>query len=361
MWVSPRPTPHRTEMPKGEEATPMLGFDDSKVYIYLNRWSLEGWSWVNFAAVILHLITILYMIISIATTGSRGVPVYVTSLTGRPGAVNTTVSFESIGEAHPRWIALAFELICVFMHAVVYPQIEWYETTKDKGGLPALMMKSFVNPGDKRSKQASSIDPDKHVKLDGQLEPIYYGGVVARQHNPYRWAEYSVSASLIFTGIQLITGVVDLSALASAFAANFAVMWFGWWSERANTQVFKGKNKEKDEERPQRKNEPFSGMVKSTAVPFVLGSVVALGPWIGVIVSVAKVKTGVPEVALAAMGSLAGFFFSFAQVEFLYVKQPLFGWDALRMSFVDKEVYYTILSCFSKVTLSILIFFASQP
>lgn len=295
-------------------------------FIRINRFSLSTWRWVNLAAIVAHLATIGFMIAMIVREGSGTVPVSVSALTGRPGAANTTVVLDGVGPAHPRWIAFAFELICVLMHILVYPAVEFYESSDKEGGLRVLDM--------------TQLQSSEHVNggclTDENGNYVYYDGVVARRHNPYRWAEYSVSASLIFTGVQVICGVVDFSALASAFAANFAVMWFGWWSEKSNMRVF---------ERPDSRN----------VGPFLLGTVAALGPWIGVILSVAKIRNGVPAVALAAMGTLAGFFFSFAQIELFYVIQ------CFRMSYVDKEVFYTILSCVCKVTLSFLIFYSTAP
>jgi hypothetical protein len=295
-------------------------------FIRINRFSLNTWWWVNAAAVVAHLATIGFMIGMIVRDGSGTVPVSVTALTGRPGAANTTVVLDGVGPAHPRWIAFAFEIICVFMHILVYPVVECYSSTEKAGGLRVLDMTQLQ----------SSEYVNGACMTDENGRYAYYDGVVARRHNPYRWAEYSVSASLIFTGVQVICGVVDFSALASAFAANFAVMWFGWWSEKSNMRVF---------ERPDTRN----------VGPFVLGAVAALGPWIGVIISVVKIRNGVPSVALAAMGTLAGFFFSFAQIELFYVIQ------CFRMSYVDKEVFYTILSCICKVTLSFLIFYSTEP
>jgi hypothetical protein len=50
--------------------------------------------------------------------------------------------------------------------------------------------------------------------------------------NPYRWAEYSLSASLMIVLIAMLTGINDVAALLALFGVNGAMIGFGWIQER---------------------------------------------------------------------------------------------------------------------------------
>ena len=59
-----------------------------------------------------------------------------------------------------------------------------------------------------------------------------YNEHLARGTNPYRWYEYSVSASLMLVLIALLVGIWDLVALIGLFALNTTMIWFGLLMER---------------------------------------------------------------------------------------------------------------------------------
>jgi hypothetical protein len=65
--------------------------------------------------------------------------------------------------------------------------------------------------------------PRVHHWYDRQLA----GGI-----NPARWAEYSVSASIMIVLIAMFTGIRDLAALIALFGVNTAMILFGWLMER---------------------------------------------------------------------------------------------------------------------------------
>jgi hypothetical protein len=83
--------------------------------------------------------------------------------------------------------------------------------------------------------------------------------------NPFRWLEYSVSASLMVVLIAMLTGVADFVALLAIFAVNAAMIFFGWLMELLNP--------------PDR--------VRTRWSPFVLGCVVGAAPWIAVATQIA--------------------------------------------------------------------------
>ena len=59
----------------------------------------------------------------------------------------------------------------------------------------------------------------------------YISGLDA-SHNYYRWAEYSLSSSVMIVLIAMITGISDIAALIAIFAANAAMIFFGAVQEK---------------------------------------------------------------------------------------------------------------------------------
>jgi hypothetical protein len=84
----------------------------------------------------------------------------------------------------------------------------------------------------------------------------YTAGLEA-QHNYYRWAEYSLSSSLMIVLIAMLTGISDVAALIAIFAANAAMIFFGAVQERY--------------EKP-----------GGSLWPFWLGCVVGVAPWLAI-------------------------------------------------------------------------------
>jgi hypothetical protein len=84
----------------------------------------------------------------------------------------------------------------------------------------------------------------------------YIGGLAAG-HNHFRWAEYSLSSSVMIVLIAMLTGISDVAAVIAIFAANAAMIFFGAVQERY--------------EKP-----------GGSLWPFWLGSVVGIAPWLAV-------------------------------------------------------------------------------
>ena len=84
----------------------------------------------------------------------------------------------------------------------------------------------------------------------------YIAGLAAG-HNYFRWAEYSLSSSVMIVLIAMLTGISDIAALIGLFAANAAMIFFGAVQERY--------------ERP-----------GGSLWPFWLGCVVGIAPWLAV-------------------------------------------------------------------------------
>lgn len=88
----------------------------------------------------------------------------------------------------------------------------------------------------------------------------YESGIV-QGVNPFRWWEYSISASLMVVLIAMLAGVSELTALAMMFGANAAMIFFGLVMEQVNVDA---------------RTIRWS--------PFVYGCVVGLVPWIGIVI-----------------------------------------------------------------------------
>ncbi len=84
----------------------------------------------------------------------------------------------------------------------------------------------------------------------------YISGLGA-QHNYYRWAEYSLSSSIMIVLIAMLTGISDIAALIGIFAANAAMILFGAVQERY--------------EKP-----------GGSLLPFWMGSLIGIMPWLAV-------------------------------------------------------------------------------
>jgi hypothetical protein len=107
--------------------------------------------------------------------------------------------------------------------------------------------------------------------------------------NDFRWIEYSVSASLMAVLIGLLPGITDVAAVIAIFGANAAMIAFGLLQERY---------------------EPPGGSL----LPFWLGSVIGIVPWIAIGLYLAGIGTDAqaPGFVYAIFVSLFVFFMSFA-------------------------------------------------
>ena len=59
-----------------------------------------------------------------------------------------------------------------------------------------------------------------------------YQAHLRRSRNPYRWLEYSLSASLMIVLIAMLVGIDDVAALAALIGVNASMIGFGWMQER---------------------------------------------------------------------------------------------------------------------------------
>jgi heliorhodopsin len=59
-----------------------------------------------------------------------------------------------------------------------------------------------------------------------------YQAQLRLQRNPFRWIEYSLSASIMIVLIAMLVGISDVAALLALIGVNGSMIGFGWMQER---------------------------------------------------------------------------------------------------------------------------------
>jgi hypothetical protein len=155
----------------------------------------------------------------------------------------------------------------------------------------------------------------------------YVSGLEA-QHNYFRWAEYSLSSSIMIVLIAMLTGISDIAALIGIFAANAAMIFFGAVQERY--------------EQP-----------GGSLWPFWMGCVVGIAPWLAVGVYLVSPGSAAepPTFVYAIFVSLFIFFNIFAINMWLQYRR-IGRWR----SYTFGEASYFILSLVAKSALAWQVF-----
>ncbi len=158
-----------------------------------------------------------------------------------------------------------------------------------------------------------------------------YAAGIEKQHNYFRWVEYSISSSVMIVLIALITGVSDVAAIVAIFGANAAMILFGWLQEKYET--------------------PGNG----GWLPFIFGCIAGIVPWLGLIFYVLSIggpaDTSAPAFVYGIVISIFLFFNSFALVQWLQYKKAGKWSDYIR-----GEKTYITLSLVAKSALAWQIF-----
>ncbi|WP_104193974.1 heliorhodopsin HeR [Cryobacterium sp. M25] len=160
--------------------------------------------------------------------------------------------------------------------------------------------------------------------------PRYAAGLKANR-NYFRWVEYSLSSSIMIWLIAQITGITDIAALFSIFAANAAMIMFGALQEKYETPG----------------NAKF--------LPFIFGSMVGVVPWVVILIYFiapgSNTEAAPPAFVYGIIISLFLFFNTFAVNQVLQYRQ-VGGWrDYLR-----GERAYITLSLVAKTALAWQVF-----
>lgn len=197
--------------------------------------------------------------------------------------------------------------------------------------------------------------------------------IIDRQMNPWRWIEYSISATIMFLAVASVSGIRDFSALMNLAAANVAVMACGGLGERINYLILVAESerylynvgvKERRElVQSMQQNKQVSAddqnpdaMLKNMAAPskdataLWIGWVIYVAQWTTVFyafgASVARVNP--PWFVPIFVVQLFVFFSSFGILEALWI----YGYVK---SYANKEWYYIMLSLSAKVSLTGLV------
>ncbi|MGI9577407.1 MAG: heliorhodopsin HeR [Microthrixaceae bacterium] len=112
--------------------------------------------------------------------------------------------------------------------------------------------------------------------------------------NRFRWVEYSFSATLMVILIGMFSGVTDITAVIAVAGANVGMILFGWLQERMNPP----------------------GRDRTTMVPFWMGTIVGLAPWVAIAINVIGAEV-VPGFVYGIIVAQFLFFFSFGLNQWL--------------------------------------------
>lgn len=155
-----------------------------------------------------------------------------------------------------------------------------------------------------------------------------YGSMLLRGRNDYRWVEYSISASIMAVLIAMLPGITDIAAIIAIAGVNAAMIFFGLVQERY--------------ERP-----------GGSLLPFWLGSLVGVVPWvaIGVYLSGVGTDSQPPGFVYGIFFSLFAFFMSFALNQWLQYRR-LGPWK----DYLVGERVYVLLSLIAKSALAWQVF-----
>lgn len=115
----------------------------------------------------------------------------------------------------------------------------------------------------------------------------YFDGL-AKNHNYFRWTEYSLSSSIMITSIMLLNGFTDFAGLIAVFAVNASMIMFGALQEKYE--------------------KPGNGK----ALPYIMGCMTGIVPWIIIGISAFRPGyTGQNEIPPFVFGIIITIFIAF--------------------------------------------------
>lgn len=149
--------------------------------------------------------------------------------------------------------------------------------------------------------------------------------------NRFRWAEYSLSATLMVVLIAFYSGITGISAVIAIAGANVAMILFGWLQERMNPP----------------------GRGPTTMIAFWFGTVAGLAPWVAIAVNVLGSAT-IPGFVYGRVVAQLLLFFSFGVNQWLQYRE-VGPWA----DYAFGEKAYLVLSLVAKSLLAWQIFAGS--
>ena len=153
---------------------------------------------------------------------------------------------------------------------------------------------------------------------------------IARNSNPFRWIEYSLTAPIMIIILSLLTGIFDFSTLILLFVTTISMILFGSLMESIN-----------------------GGRRKTNWLPFIYASLAGLTPWIIIWLSISGARgiQLIPPYIIFSFFTLMIFFALFPVNLFLHYKK-IGPWK--NYEFV--ETMFILLSLVSKSALAWQIF-----
>lgn len=197
-----------------------------------------------------------------------------------------------------------------------------------------------------------------HFTIAFVVRESYYAHL-GQFRNPYRWLEYSVSATMMILQISVQTTGNDLMQLIGAAGCNVAMIACGYWAELTPGRDW--------------------------VLPYGIGCLVGLAPWIGIFVNFGYAMSAGLDASVVAfvtgiMGSIFWWFMCFALV--MPYQRGVFAWgcggccvwpclrcldDPLdkyslqQKRYLRGELVYILLSFVAKSNLAYLTFAAPTP
>ncbi|MDB1090018.1 heliorhodopsin HeR [Streptomyces sp. ACA25] len=168
--------------------------------------------------------------------------------------------------------------------------------------------------------------------LDHLLTATVFRGTYERDLrrgiNRFRWAEYSVSATLMIILISFYSGITSVNAVILIAGANIAMILFGWIEELMNPP----------------------GRTRTTMLPFWFGTIVGITPWLSIAFNIVA-SDNVPGFVYGIVLAQAVFFFSFGVNQWLQYR-GVGKWT----DYAYGEKAYLVLSLVAKSVLAWQIF-----
>jgi hypothetical protein len=151
-----------------------------------------------------------------------------------------------------------------------------------------------------------------------------YAAKLAENRAPFRWAEYTISSSIMLIPIAMLTGITDIAALIALVGVNMTMIWFGYLQE-------------------------FPGAPGMR--PFWLGCGAAIVPWLAIGAYIIGAGSGTPGFVYAIYISLFILFNCFALVMYAHLR----GWGPYK-NYLTGEKTYIVLSFVAKSALAWQVF-----
>jgi hypothetical protein len=145
--------------------------------------------------------------------------------------------------------------------------------------------------------------------------------------NPYRWFEYSISASLMIVIIALLTTIYDLGTLLALFTLTAVMNLMGLMMELHNQTT-----------------------QKTDWTSYIIGCIAGIVPWIAIFIPLIAAES-VPDFVIYIFISIAIFFNCFAINMYLQYKK-IGKWE----NYLHGERVYIILSLVAKTALAWQVF-----